>query len=179
VGRARSPIANAIARAVTSFGAVPAVAGVSLAAVVVCRKRPRLALQVAAGAVAGIAAELGVKRLFLRERPTLLEHLEPVRPVKSTAFPSGHAMASSALYLTLAFVGSKAPRLRAMRAALLTSAGALSALIGGTRVYLGVHWPTDVLGGLALGTAWACLAEATFDIADAKAIERRGIGTPA
>ncbi|HVH40819.1 MAG TPA: phosphatase PAP2 family protein, partial [Labilithrix sp.] len=90
----------------------------------------------------------------------------------STAFPSGHAMASASLYLTLAFVASRSRRLRAWRSSLLAGAGTLATMVGATRVYLGVHWPTDVLGGLALGTAWACTTEATFDITGAERIER-------
>ena len=81
-------------------------------------------------------------------------------------------MASSSLYLTLAFVASRSRRLRTRRAGMLASAGALASTIGATRVYLGVHWPTDVLGGLALGTAWACAAEAAFDLTGAERVER-------
>ena len=121
------------------------------------------------GALGGTIAELILKRFFRRERPRLLAHLENVT---STSFPSGHSMASSSLYVTLAFVASRSRRLRKRRAALLAGAGAFATLIGTTRVYLGVHWPTDVLGGLSLGTAWACAAEAAFDITGAERIER-------
>lgn len=170
VGRARGPVGNVLARSITAFGGVAVVSGVFLSAVVVLRRRPRLLWQVAAGGVGAVAAELGVKRLFRRERPKLLEHLETVT---STAFPSGHAMASASIYLTLAFVASRSVRLRPVRSALLVGAGVLSAMVGGTRVYLGVHWPTDVLGGLTLGTAWACMVEAGFDFTRARALERR------
>jgi len=176
IGKVRSSAMTRLVRSVTFFGGVPGAVVVSLAAIHRTRKMPRAAAQVAVGALGGIVAELFIKRLFRRQRPDFLPHLERVR---STSFPSGHSMASSSLYLTLAFVGSRGTRLRDHRLAVLGTAAAVSSAIGLTRVYLGVHWPTDVLGGLALGTAWACLAEATFDITGAKRVERAAGVAPA
>lgn len=172
MGRARHPVANAVVRGITFFGSVAGAGGSSLAAVILARRRPRLASQIVVGAIGGIAAELGFKRFFRRARPTLLAHLEDVG---STSFPSGHAMAASSLYLTLAFVGSRSRRLREHRASLLAGGGALATAVAATRVYLGVHWPTDVLGGLALGTAWACVAEAAFDWSGADRVEEEAM----
>jgi undecaprenyl-diphosphatase len=169
MGRARHPISNAVVQGITFFGSVAGAGGISVASIFLARHRPRLAWQIVAGAVGGAAAELGFKRFFRRKRPTLLAHLENVG---STSFPSGHSMAAASLYLTLAFVASRSRRLRERRAALLTGAGALAASVGATRVYLGVHWPSDVLGGLTLGTAWACVAEAIFDLTGADRVER-------
>lgn len=169
MGRARSPATNALARGITSLGGVPGAAAISLGALALVGARPRLGAQIATGALGGSIAELVMKRFFRRKRPTILAHLEHVA---STSFPSGHAMAAASLYLTLAFVASRNRRLRDRRGALVTGAGALATSIGATRVYLGVHWPTDVLGGLALGTAWACLTEAVFDLTGADRVER-------
>ena len=175
LGRTRGSLGNVVARIVTFFGAVPGAAGMAIAAIAVSRRQPRLAWQVVAGTLGGAAAELVIKPFFRRKRPTLLEHLEDVQ---STAFPSGHAMASASLYLTLAFVASRSHRLRARRAALLAGASTVAVTIGASRVYLGVHWPTDVLGGFALGTAWACLMEAAFNLSAADAIDREtGVAT--
>jgi undecaprenyl-diphosphatase len=172
VGSARDPVGSAIMRGITFFGSAIGATAVTVTAVVLTRRMPRLVSQVASGALGGIVAELCLKRLYRRERPTLLPHLEAVT---STSFPSGHAMASSSLYVTLAFVASRSRMLRAHRTALLTGAGAFATMIGATRVYLGVHWPTDVLGGLALGTAWACAAETMYDLTGAERIEREAI----
>jgi undecaprenyl-diphosphatase len=165
VGRVRHPFATLVVRGVTSLGGVGGAVGVALAALTSARRRPRLALQIAIGSLGGVSAELCIKRIFKRERPALLAHLEEVR---STSFPSGHSMAASSLYLTLAFVASRSRRLRAHRGLALAAAGSLASAIGASRVYLGVHWPTDVLGGLALGTAWASLTEAVFDLTGAE-----------
>lgn len=167
-GRARGPVTNGIGRAVTSLGSVAGASIVTAGALVLTRSRPRLAAQILTGAVGGIIAELGMKRFFGRKRPTLLSHLEDVG---SSSFPSGHAMASASLYLTLAFVASRSRPLRAKRAPLLAGTGGLALAVSASRVFLGVHWPTDVLGGFALGTAWACLSEAAFDLAAAELIE--------
>lgn len=169
MGRARRPWLTRIAKAVTWFGGVPGAGGIAVASVIAARRRPRAALQVALGSLGGIVAELGLKQRFGRPRPQHLPHLEVVG---SKSFPSGHAMASSSLYLTLAYVASRSRRLREGRGALLAAAATLASAVGLTRVYLGVHWPTDVLGGLALGTAWASTAEAVFDLTGARAIER-------
>ncbi|MDF2696380.1 MAG: phosphoesterase PA-phosphatase related [Labilithrix sp.] len=173
VGQARHPVGSAIMRGITFFGSAPGAAAVSVSAIALARRRPRLVWQLVSGALGGLCAELILKRIFQRERPRLLAHLEKVR---STSFPSGHSMASSSLYLTLAFVGSRSRRLQNRRTSLLTGAGTFATLIGATRIYLGVHWPTDVLGGLALGTAWACAAEAIFDLTGAERIEREAVG---
>lgn len=161
VGRSRRPFGNAVARALTFFGGPIGGPAMVLGALGLVRRNRPLAAQVSIGSVGGILAELVVKRFFLRKRPTLLEHLERVQ---SSSFPSGHSMAAASIYLTLAFVAARSKRLHAHRAALLGGAGVFASLVGGTRVYLGVHWPTDVLGGLSLGTAWACATEAAFDL---------------
>ncbi len=91
-----------------------------------------------------------LKQWLHRPRPELVPHLARV---SSLSFPSGHAMVSSAVYLTLAIMlGEAQPALRRYFIAL---AVALVVLIGCTRVYLGVHWPSDVLAGWAFGSAWA------------------------
>ncbi|MBI2388539.1 MAG: phosphatase PAP2 family protein [Deltaproteobacteria bacterium] len=175
MGRARRPWLTRVAKAITWFGGVPGAGGIAVASVLASRRRPRAALQVALGSLGGIVAELGLKQRFGRPRPQHLPHLEVVG---SKSFPSGHAMASSSLYLTLAYVASRSRRLRSERGSLLAAAALLASAVGLTRVYLGVHWPTDVLGGLALGTAWASAAEAGFDLTGAQALERTAQATP-
>ena len=92
----------------------------------------------------------GLKQWLHRPRPELVPHLARVT---SLSFPSGHAMVSSAVYLTLAIMlGEAKPALRRYFVGLAVT---LVVLIGCTRIYLGVHWPSDVLAGWALGSAWA------------------------
>jgi membrane-associated phospholipid phosphatase len=91
------------------------------------------------------------KRLFSRARPPLATRLVPAT---GYALPSGHAFMSAAVYGALAVVlmapGGPLRRRRAARFA----AGAVVALIGVSRVYLGVHWTTDVVSGWLLGLLW-------------------------
>lgn len=91
------------------------------------------------------------KLIFARPRPDVVPHNAEVF---SASFPSGHAMVSAVVYLTLAAVLARTtdnPRIKlyVMSLAVLTTAA-----VGFSRVYLGVHWPSDVLGGWALGAAW-------------------------
>lgn len=91
------------------------------------------------------------KYWIARARPDLEPHLVVV---KTSSFPSGHATSSMIFYLTLALVltaGTKWRRIAAVAAVLL------SLLIGASRVMLGVHWPSDVIGGWCFGMLWVLL----------------------
>lgn len=93
-----------------------------------------------------------VKNHVVRLRPDIVPHLVQVH---GYSFPSGHATSSAIVYLTLAaLVGQVTPD-RALRRYALVVAVLLTGLIGTSRVYLGVHWPSDVLAGWSLGTLWA------------------------
>jgi undecaprenyl-diphosphatase len=87
-----------------------------------------------------------------RPRPTLVHHLDLVY---SSSFPSGHAMMAPVVYLTLTSVLVASPQRLGQKTLLIGVAIMLTAAIGVSRVYLGVHWPTDVLGGWCLGSVVA------------------------
>ncbi|WP_240610067.1 phosphatase PAP2 family protein [Sphingomonas pokkalii] len=93
-----------------------------------------------------------LKLIWQRPRPELVPHLAEV---SNASFPSGHAMTSAAVYLTLAVMLAQTESSRWARAYLLAFAVLIVLLIGCSRVYLGVHWPSDVLAGWCFGTLWA------------------------
>jgi undecaprenyl-diphosphatase len=106
-------------------------------------------------AVSLIGASLidnGLKAWIARPRPALVPHLAQVT---DASFPSGHAMVSAALYLTLALMLAESAQRWTARVAIVGFGALLAVMIGCSRVYLGVHWPSDVLAGWSFGTAWA------------------------
>lgn len=110
------------------------------------------ALAFVAAAWSGSLAVSWLKALVGRARPSLVEHWAYV---DNASFPSGHAASSAVIYLTLAALGAQVVRGRGARAYLIAAAIVLTGAIGLTRVYLGVHWPSDVLAGWSFGTLWA------------------------
>lgn len=102
----------------------------------------------------GTAVSEGLKVGFARPRPDLVAHAVEVT---SMSFPSGHAMLSAVTYLTIGALLAHAQERALLRGYILAAAVLLTLLIGMSRVYLGVHWPTDVLAGWCLGAAWALL----------------------
>ena len=107
------------------------------------------------GAIAGGAlVSTFLKWLYARTRPDVVEHLVGI---DSASFPSGHAMNSAVVYLTLAVLLARTQTDRRVRIYLISVAMALTLAVGFSRVYLGVHWPSDVMAGWTVGGLWAVL----------------------
>lgn len=113
----------------------------------------------------------GLKSLFGRDRPSVVPHLVQEQ---SLSFPSGHAMMSAVVYLTLGVLLSRLVAGPVAKAYVFGVALLATLLVGVSRVYLGVHYPTDVLAGWAAGLAWALLCWLT-----ARFLQRRGQVEPA
>ncbi|HVJ01508.1 MAG TPA: phosphatase PAP2 family protein [Sphingomonas sp.] len=143
-------------RDVTALGSTTVLTLVVLvtACFLALRRRFRSALLVVAATSLGALAVTLVKALIARSRPDLIDRL---MEEASHSFPSGHAANSAIVYLTLATLLFPVVRGWRMRAFVLGVAMLLVGLIGVSRVYLGVHWPSDVLAGWAFGSCWALL----------------------
>ncbi|MDB5694795.1 MAG: phosphatase family protein [Sphingomonas bacterium] len=115
-------------------------------------RRYRLAGILIVQAAVGTSLASLAKLWFARARPSIIEHWAEV---SSASFPSGHAANSAVVYFALAILAGRAVPTAAGRCYLLGIAAALVAAIGVSRMYLGVHWPTDVIAGWALGGSWA------------------------
>ena len=161
------------ARDVTSLGGTTVLVLLTLGAIgyLLLGRRRLTALFVVVSIVGGTLISSGLKAWFARPRPDVVPHLVEVT---SASFPSGHSMLAMTTYLTLGAVLAEVhPNMR-FRIYLLLWAVALSLLIGLSRVYLGVHWPTDVLAGWCVGSAWALLCGSV-----AWWMKQRGIIEPA
>ncbi|MCL7939911.1 phosphatase PAP2 family protein [Halomonas sp. ATCH28] len=145
-----------LGRDFTALGGVGVLALVSLGALgyLILARHYRAALFASIAVPGGILLSTLMKVGFDRPRPDLVPH---DASVYTASFPSGHAMMSAVTYLTLAALLIRVqPELR-LKAYILMLAILLTLLVGMSRVYLGVHWPTDVLAGWTAGAAWAAL----------------------
>ena len=145
-----------VARDLTAFGGA---VGLGMITAVVAgylwlERRFGLLGFVLASVSSGTALALVLKELFRRPRPQIVPHLTDI---STASFPSGHSMLSSLTYLTLAALLARAMPGFWTKLYFLFVAAALSVLIGCSRVYLGVHYPTDVFAGWCIGSAWAIL----------------------
>jgi len=95
------------------------------------------------------------KMAFDQPRPDLVGSAPDVF---TSSFPSSHAMMSLVAYFTLAFILGNVGVQRRLRHWLYTGAGLISLIVGTSRTYLGLHWPSDVVAGWLLGLAWLCFA---------------------
>lgn len=147
------PVLLLVARTMTFFGEPTLLIGASAAAALwlwwVGRGRAGLVLLAVTLTGRGLAE--GQKYWIARARPDVEPHLVVV---KTSSFPSGHATSSMIFYLTIALLLAGHSR---RRFAAVTTAIILSLLIGLSRVMLGVHWPSDVIGGWAFGMLWVLL----------------------
>lgn len=145
--------------AITHAGSVPVMVGVALlGSLWLWRRRNR---RVAAGALLAPAVATAlfivIKQIFARPRPALAAHLA----LSTYAFPSGHATASTAVSCTLAYIYWREGFISRRSGIALATIPPF--LIGLSRVYLDVHWMTDVLGGWSLGLLIAVLGAALYD----------------
>jgi undecaprenyl-diphosphatase len=101
-----------------------------------------------------------LKAGFDRPRPTVFEWGQHT---VSSSFPSGHAMSAATVYITVAYLAARLQRRRIARALTLLAATALIVLIALSRLYLGVHYPTDVAAGVVIGIAWAAFCMAMLE----------------
>jgi len=114
--------------------------------------RRGMAMFVLASTIGGSVLGTLLKTYFVRARPDVVPHLVEVH---SMSFPSAHAFNSAVIYLTLGGLVAATEKRRAVRVYVLGSALLLTVAVGLSRVYLGVHYPSDVLAGWCAGAAWA------------------------
>jgi len=117
-------------------------------------RRYRIMTLVVIAVSGGMLLSLLVKGGFDRPRPELVPHGSHVY---TSSFPSGHSMMSAVVYLTLGALLARIHPKRRTKAYIITIAVITTLAVGVSRVYMGVHWPSDVLGGWTLGAAWALL----------------------
>lgn len=115
-------------------------------------KKPRLALVVLVATLGALAVSSVLKKTVDRERPDLVPHNTVVY---TASFPSGHSMLSASTYLTLGAMLAATQRRKRIKAFILLFCAFITLLVGISRVYLGVHWPSDVLAGWTAGAGWA------------------------
>jgi len=163
VAKIRTPSLTSVAIDVTALGSTALVillSGVALLVLLVMRDR-RGALQLLlASSGAGFMTFI-TKNMIERVRPADVSQLIVV---SGFSYPSGHSVSASAIYLTIAIIGCRYVQLARTRATLVLAAFAVSVLVAASRVYLGVHYATDVLSGLSLGVAWALLLTGLFTL---------------
>lgn len=118
----------------------------------------------------GMILNTALKAVFARPRPAVVP---PLALVGSSSFPSGHSMIAAVVYLTLGALLARTTTHPRLRLYYLGVALGLSIAIGLTRIYLGVHYPTDVLAGWSAGIAWALACELV-----AVRLQRQGVVAP-
>ena len=143
-------------RDVTALGGTTIIAMVTLAAAgyLMMSSKRHAALLLLAAILGAVLLSFAIKAGIERPRPELFPH---GTPVYTASFPSGHATGAAATYLTLGALLARFQRARRLKIYFMTVAVLLTLLIGISRLYLGVHWPTDVLAGWTLGSCWALL----------------------
>ncbi|MCI1956427.1 MAG: phosphatase PAP2 family protein [Oscillospiraceae bacterium] len=144
-----SPVLTAVMKGVTHFGDPAVVILLCLVLFLVPKTRKSIAPPVSAAVILSAVLNVVLKRIFARGRPNVLRLISET----GYSFPSGHAMISASLYGMLILLIWKYFRSVPLKVSLSLACAALTALIGFSRVYLGVHYAGDVLGGWLFGAA--------------------------
>jgi undecaprenyl-diphosphatase len=150
------PAVQDAARDITALGgpAVLALVPLIAAGFLILDGKRNMALFVCGSVLSGLIVGTILKDVFQRPRPDLVPR---VAYFSGASFPSAHSMMSAVTYLTLGALLARSQERTRLKAYFLLLAVLLTIAIGVTRVYLGVHWPTDVLAGWTAGAVWAVL----------------------
>lgn len=138
----------------TALGSAPVLILVTLLAAgfLVIRRKTKSAAQLSFTVLTGMLMVNALKLLFARDRPDIVV---PLVEVSSASLPSGHAMNSAIVYFTLVAMLVRSQDKLALRNYVIAASVLITVLVGFSRVYLGVHWPTDVIAGWFMGALWA------------------------
>ena len=163
VARRRTPWLTIAAVDVTALGSITLVVLFSVFTLVVL-----LVLRDRLGALQLLGASAGAGILTLVTK-NIIERIRPVEAqqlivVSGFSYPSGHSVSTSALYLTIAIIAGRYVQHSGARAAIFLAVSVVLIMIGASRVYLGVHYATDVASGILLGVAWALLLTGLFNL---------------
>ena len=150
------PAFQELVRDVTALGGTVILALVTLATTgfLALDGKRRMAGFVCGSVFTGLIASNILKSLFERARPDIVPH---AMHVSTASFPSGHSMLSAVTYLTIGALLARSHERKLLKVYFLFLAILLTLMVGVSRVYLGVHWPTDVLAGWTAGAVWALL----------------------
>jgi undecaprenyl-diphosphatase len=163
VAKKRTPWLTTTAVDVTALGSITLVVlftAFTLLVLLVLRDRLGALQLLAASAGAGILT-LVTKNIIERIRP---EEVQPLIVVSGFSYPSGHSVSTSALYLTIAIIAGHYVQHSGARATIFLAVSAVLIMVAASRVYLGVHYATDVVSGISLGAAWALLLAGFFTL---------------
>jgi undecaprenyl-diphosphatase len=163
VAKKRSPWLTISAVDVTALGSITLVilfSAFTFLVLLVLRDRMGAFQLLAASAGAGILT-LVTKNIIERIRPAQAQQMIVV---SGFSYPSGHSLSTSALYLTIAIIAGRYVQHSGARAAIFLAVSAVLIMIGASRVYLGVHYATDVVSGISLGAAWALVLAGFFTL---------------
>jgi undecaprenyl-diphosphatase len=163
----RTPAMNGPAVDITALGSGALIILFSIVGVIVLglNREIRECIYLAVGSAGAGAGNFAFKALFSRDRPSVVERLVEV---DGYSYPSGHSLAATSFYLLLMFIAWRHYPSWWARGVLLVCASVVILAVSFSRLYLGVHYPSDVLSGMCLGIAWVCLLTAYFSHARRK-----------
>ena len=157
----RTPFMNSMMLDVTALGglALTIVLGLLSVALFVLAGDGIAALHLIITSTGGFFISMWTKSIISRPRPSIIPQLIHA---SGFSYPSGHSITSAAIYLTMAILACRHFKSYRSRIILLLLAGIMIALISFSRIYLGVHYPSDTMSGALLGLAWALVTAALF-----------------
>ncbi len=162
-GSRRTPFASALFVAITTFGGVVGMGAlvVTVLAVLMARRRFRWAAYLAITSAGGAVLNQSLKLHYLRQRPELSA---AVLDAMGYSFPSGHAMGGTIILGALAYLAARSIREWRNKSAVLAALATLALAIGVSRLYLGVHWTSDVGAGFAAGLLWVSAMTTGYEL---------------